>query len=263
MSPTNHYAHIDYRKVIAWPKRLAREWAFLERPFGALPSRRLLDLGCGTGEHARFFASHGFEVVGVDVSDTMLERAREDGVPAGVEFLKGDLVHVEKVVSGKFGGAICLGNTLTHITDRAALTELFTDVRAVLLPGAAFVIQVLNYERLLHTAQRSLPLTFIEDEEGEAIFLRVMTCRPDGSVIFTPSMLRYRPDSEPALEVITTHNVPLHGWTRTEMESALTAGGFGTLDVHGTMADVPYDAHESSDLVIVAHAPAVTPAQAW
>ena len=64
MSPTNHYAHIDYRKVIAWPKRLAREWAFLERPFGALPSRRLLDLGCGTGEHARFFASHGFEVVG-------------------------------------------------------------------------------------------------------------------------------------------------------------------------------------------------------
>lgn len=252
MSPTNHYAHIDYRKMIAWPKRLAREWAFLASPFGALPSRRLLDLGCGTGEHARFFAEKGFEVIGVDVSDTMLDRAREDGVPPGVQLLKGDLVHVESVVSGKFGGAVCLGNTLAHITDRATLTQLFKGVKSVLLPGAPLVIQVLNYERLVQTGQRSLPLTFIEDDEGEAIFLRVMTHHPDGSVTFTPSLLRYRKDGDPALEVITSHNVPLHGWKRPEMESALEAAGFTTRQLYGTMADVPYVDHDSSDLVVVA-----------
>lgn len=252
MSPTNHYAHIDYRKMIAWPKRLAREWAFLASPFGSLPSRRLLDLGCGTGEHARFFAEKGFEVVGVDVSDTMLDRAREDGIPPGVHLLKGDLIHVESVVSGKFGGAVCLGNTLAHITDHATLTQLFTGVRSVLLPGAPLVIQVLNYERLVQTGQRCLPLTFIEDDEGEAIFLRVMTHHPDGSVTFTPSLLRYRKDGDPALEVITSHNVPLHGWKRREMESALEAAGFTTRQLFGTMADVPYVDHDSSDLVVVA-----------
>ena len=83
MSPTNHYAHIDYRKMIAWPSAAEREWAFPRQPFGALPSQRLLDLGCGTGEHARFFAEKGFEVVGVDVSDTMLSgRARTARRPA-------------------------------------------------------------------------------------------------------------------------------------------------------------------------------------
>lgn len=252
MSSTNHYAHIDYRKVIAWPKRLTREWAFLEKPFAGLPSRRILDLGCGTGEHARFLAGKGFEVVGVDVSETMLDRAKEDGVPPGVQFVRGDLVHVESVVSGQFGGAICLGNTLVHITDHATLVALLTGVRKVLMPGAPLVLQVLNYERLVHTGQRCLPLTFIQDDEGEAIFLRVMTHKPGGGVIFTPAMLRYRPDGDPALEVMTAHNVPLHGWTRAELESALQAAGFLSRQLYGTMADVPYVDHESSDVVIVA-----------
>lgn len=252
MSSTSHYAHIDYSKMIAWPKRLEREWAFLSAPLGALASRRLLDLGCGAGEHARYFAEKGFEVVGVDVSDAMLTRAREGGAPAGVQFLKGDLVHVESVVTGTFGGAVCLGNTLAHIMDQDTLTQLFKGVRAVLLPGAPLIIQVLNYERLVHSGQRCLPLTFIQDEEGEAIFLRVMTHHDDGSVTFTPSLLRYRKDGDPALEVITSHNVPLRGWKRAEMEAALDAAGFTARELFGTMGQAPYADHDSTDLVVVA-----------
>jgi len=252
MSTTNHYAHIDYRKIIAWPKRLMREWAFLEKAFATLPSRRVLDLGCGTGEHARFLAEKGFEVVGVDVSDTMLARAREDDVPKGVTFIQGDLAHVDSVVSGQFGGAICLGNTLVHITKYDTLVELLRGVRKVLLPGAPLVVQVLNYERLVHDGQRCLPMTFIQDDEGEAIFLRVMTHKPDGGVVFTPAMLRYRPDGEPALEVMTAHNVPLHGWKRAELETALDSAGFTSRQLYGTMADVPHVDCESTDVVIVA-----------
>lgn len=252
MNTTNHYAHIDYRKMIAWPKRLEREWAFLSGPFESLPSKRLLDLGCGTGEHARYFADKGFEVVGVDVSETMLDRARDEDVPAAVQFLHGDLIHVESVVTGRFGGAVCLGNTLAHIMEQETLTQLFRGVRAVLLPGAPLVIQVLNYERLAHTGQRCLPLTFIQDQDGESIFLRVMTHHDDGSVTFTPSLLRYRQDAEPALEVITSHNVPLRGWKRAEMESALEEAGFASRELFGTMARVPYADHDSTDLVVVA-----------
>jgi len=252
MAPANHYAQIDYRKVIAWPKRLAREWRFIEPAFAALPSRRILDLGCGTGEHARFLAERGFEVVGVDASETMLDRAREGGLPGGVELLHGDLAHVETVVTGKFGGAICLGNTLVHITTAAVLAELLRGVRTVLLPGAPLLIQILNYQRLVQTGQRCLPMTFIEDEDGEAIFMRVMTHKPDGSVIFTPAMLRYRPDADPAIEVLTAHNVPLHGWRSGELDEALAAAGFTTRQLYGTMADVPYVAEESTDVVVVA-----------
>jgi glycine/sarcosine N-methyltransferase len=253
MSPstTDHYARLDYRKLIAWPKRLAREWAFLQAPLAETPSKRLLDLGSGTGEHARFLSGKGFEVVGVDVSEAMLEQARDGGAPDGVSFVQGDLVHVEAAVTGTFGAAICLGNTLTHITEPAALAQLCRGVRQVLLPGAPFVIQVLNYERLVRNGQRCLPLTFLQDEDGEAIFLRVMTHKPGGGVVFTPALLRYRPDGHPPLEVVTSHNVPLRGWLREDLESALEAGGFHERHIYGTMADTSYDPCESPDVVIV------------
>jgi glycine/sarcosine N-methyltransferase len=250
-SRSDHYARLDYRKLIAWPKRLAREWEFLQGPLGTAPSRRLLDLGSGTGEHARYLAGRGFEVVGVDASDAMLEQAREGGVPPGVRFVEGDLVHVESVVDGSFGAAICLGNTLTHITDRAQLRQLFAGVRQVLLPGAPFILQVLNYERLVRNGQRCLPLTFLQDEDGEAIFLRVMTHKPGGDVVFTPALLRYRPDGNPPLEVVTSHNVPLHGWVHGDLDEALADAGFSDRQLFGTMAEIPYDPCESTDVVIV------------
>jgi len=249
---TNHYSFFDYRKLIAWDKRLAREWAFLEKPLGEAPLRRVLDLGSGSGEHARFFASKGFGVVGVDVSEAMHARALETGVPEGVQFIKGDLLHVERVVEGTFGAAVCLGNTLSHVTDEASLAQLFAGVRQVLVPGAPFVLQILNYEHLAQSGQRALPLTFIEDEDGEAIFLRVMTFKPGGTVVFSPTVLRYRPEQEPALEVETSHNVELRAWSRDAIERALEASGFATRQLYGTMADVPYDAQASHDLVVVA-----------
>jgi SAM-dependent methyltransferase len=41
---------------------------------------RLLDVGCGTGAHTAAFAQRGWDVVGVDISEDLLERARERGV---------------------------------------------------------------------------------------------------------------------------------------------------------------------------------------
>jgi len=82
-----------------------------------------------------------------------------------------------------------------------------------------------------------------------------MDPRPDGTVVFTPSTLYYRPDGDPPLEVAATHNVLLRGWTRPELEAALERAGFTVRDLYGTVGLVPYQAGESPDLVIVARRP--------
>ena len=66
-------------------KDYAAEIELIERVFrlyGQGPVRRVLDLGCGTGGHAVPLAERGYEVVGVDRSPDMLQRAMRRGSSA-------------------------------------------------------------------------------------------------------------------------------------------------------------------------------------
>jgi cyclopropane fatty-acyl-phospholipid synthase-like methyltransferase len=47
-------------------------------------SGRVLDSGCGTGEHALLAASRGADVTGIDVAPTAIERARQKAAERGV-----------------------------------------------------------------------------------------------------------------------------------------------------------------------------------
>src|SRR5687767_10383583 len=45
---------------------------------------RILDLACGTGSVSEILAAQGFEVVGVDISGAMIERARQKAEGKGL-----------------------------------------------------------------------------------------------------------------------------------------------------------------------------------
>ena len=250
--PDDPYSRVDYRRFVAWPERIRREWPFLERVLATAPSRRVLDLGCGTGEHARFLASAGYAVVGIDASDSMVVKAREVPSAGHVEFVAGDMADVRRLTAGSFGAALCLGNTLPHIRDGETLARFLAGLRARLLPDAPFVLQILNYERIFRTAQRFLPLNFRTEDQDQIVFLRLMQLKPDGMVMFTPSTLRYRPDGEPPLEVVASHNVLLRGWTQPDLDRALGTAGFDQRSFFGTVGEAPYVPSESVDCVIVA-----------
>ena len=55
----------------------------LLRKYGAAQIDSILDLGCGTGNHALPLARRGFEVIGVDRSEFMIEQARKKAAASG------------------------------------------------------------------------------------------------------------------------------------------------------------------------------------
>ncbi|HEY8238305.1 MAG TPA: class I SAM-dependent methyltransferase [Candidatus Limnocylindrales bacterium] len=59
----------------------------------------VLDVGCGSGEHALLAAIGGLEVTGVDISQLAVERARAKARQRGLslEFLVGDVLALEKI----------------------------------------------------------------------------------------------------------------------------------------------------------------------
>jgi SAM-dependent methyltransferase len=247
--PTDPYSRLSYRRLIAWPARIEREAPFLREILAGAPSKRLLDLGCGTGEHARFLQEEGFEVTGVDASEAQLAQAREAG--QGPEFVKADLAELAAAVTGPFGGAIALGNGLPHLFPMD-MVRFLADLAGLLLPGAPVLFQVLNYDRILDQRVTSLPLNVREDDAERVVFLRLMDPRPDGTVLFNPTTLRWRPGEEPPVEVVTGKNVVLKAWRRVELSAALATAGLRVEEAFGGMRREAWDAGTSSDTVLIA-----------
>jgi SAM-dependent methyltransferase len=247
--PNDPYSRLSYRRLIAWPARIQREAPFLREALAGAPSKRLIDLGCGTGEHARFLHAEGFEVTGVDASEAQLVEAREAG--PGPEFVRADLAKLGAAVAGPFGAAISLGNGLPHL-HAPGMASFLGDLSRLLAPGAPVLFQLLNYDRILDGRVTSLPLNVREDDGERVVFLRLMDPRPDGTVLFNPATLRWRPGEEPPVEVVTAKNVLLKGWRRAELEGALGAAGFRAEAVFGGMRREAWDGTSSPDTVVLA-----------
>ena len=65
---------------------------FIEREIGFKKDAAILDIGCGTGRHAITLAQRGYSVTGIDLSDSMLAKARELAAASNVtvEFMRKD-----------------------------------------------------------------------------------------------------------------------------------------------------------------------------
>lgn len=101
---------------------------------------RVLDVGCGTGTHARYLAARGHPVVGIDFSATAIERARETvrGCDVDVSFRIGDALDLPPDL-GPFDTAVDSG--LFHAFD-AEERATYADELANLVPAGGRVVAV-------------------------------------------------------------------------------------------------------------------------
>ena len=240
---------VMYRdEFIDWPKRLAAERPLLEWVLADAPVKLVLDLGCGVGRHARLLAGLGYEVVGIDGSEDVLERAQDEGLPEGVQLLLAEMGAVEMAVRGQFGAAVCLGNTLPYLLSTESLSRMLTGLRRRLLPGAPLLLQVLNYDRIFAAAEPALPVEWIPSAGGELKIVREVEPRPDGIVLHTTSAMR---GEDPQMEVVGTHANLLRGWRRAELEVLLDVARFSIREIYGNMQMAAFDEDQSLELVIV------------
>jgi SAM-dependent methyltransferase len=254
------YTRSEYRKVIAWPERIEREAPFLEHVLGEASPRRLLDVGCGTGEHSRHFAERGFTTVGIDISENMIEDAvglagpTEAGGSARYELR--EAAAAADLPEAPFGGAICLGNTLAFLESEEELARFLGGIAAALAPGAPFLVQLLNYERIEMKGIRHLPLNFRslpeEEGDGEIVFLRILDPRGDGTIDFFPVSMTIRPDHEPPVEIRSARQAKHIAWKRATLEKAFASAGFDRIRMLGGMSEMPFEPLDSPDLVLIA-----------
>ncbi len=108
--------------------------AFARLADEGLLTGRLLDAGCGTGEHALLAAAHGADVTGVDVSPLAIERARGKAAARGLKarFEVADALHL-----GQLGATFdtVIDSGLFHVFDDDGRAQYVASLAGVLRSG--------------------------------------------------------------------------------------------------------------------------------
>lgn len=160
-----------YDLIVRWKERLAQEIPDLASLFRQNKVKKVLDVRCGTGEHALALAKKGFAVLGLERSTLMFGTAQEkwqnlpENLKKRVEFLSGDYLKILKGKPADFGAAIFMGNALSH--EPHDFREVLRAVSNRLLPKAIIVLQLLNSEKILKTGNRLLQFNIAPAKLGE------------------------------------------------------------------------------------------------
>jgi SAM-dependent methyltransferase len=132
------------------------------------PGKRVLEIGCGTGNFTALFAESGANIVAVDISPDLLERARMRGLPPDrVVFLRKRFEECD--IDGPFDAVI--GSSILHHLDVVAALPL---ILRLLKPGGWFSFAEPNYlnpQVFLERKLRFLPV-FQYTSPDETAFVR-------------------------------------------------------------------------------------------
>jgi SAM-dependent methyltransferase len=127
----------------------AAEWPSLQAQIPDLQSLRVVDLGCGYGWFCRWAREQGAQsVLGIDVSERMLERAGTMTSDPGITYRRADLERVDTdslLGAGQFDFAY--SSLALHYIEN--LSGLLAALHRALAPGARFVFSV---EHPIYTA---------------------------------------------------------------------------------------------------------------
>jgi SAM-dependent methyltransferase len=129
------YKDKDYAGESRYIRELLAEYA-------GEATRSILELGCGTGTHAALLSNMGFDVLGVDLSEAMLEEANTRAAQTGLSATRLEFVHgdVRTFRAGRtFDAALALFHVLSYQTSDHDVCSTLATAAAHLPAGGLFI----------------------------------------------------------------------------------------------------------------------------
>ncbi|MER7417680.1 methyltransferase domain-containing protein [Micromonospora peucetia] len=119
-----------------YPERMGDAWLRLHARVAPGAERSLLDVGCGTGIVAARFAAAGYRIVGVDISEAMIARARERLAGTDALLIASDATDFE--VPRPCAFALSTYDILNHVGGIDRIRAYLRRVHAAVVPGGWF-----------------------------------------------------------------------------------------------------------------------------
>ena len=235
----------QYDDIVGGTKRLEGAGKLANWLVESHHAKRVLDVACGTGLHARALAERGVQVVAADASEAMLREAIADTDDAGdlIEWVHAPMEEIAQKAAGPFDAILCMGNSLPHLLTDEQLRATVHGFRALLARTGIAVVQILNYDRILNRRERVVGIT----RNGDTEYVRFYDFLPE-RLCFNILELTWQGDKcEPTL-----HQTELRPFRAAELCAAFAEAGLSEPKLYDGLRFNEFDSEESDGLLLVA-----------
>lgn len=134
--------YAKYYDVLYSDKDYNKECDFIENVFSEFldkKPKKILDVGCGTGNYMTVLLRRGYDVTGIDASASMAslaeKKVRHLGFGSKITVNKMSAFHFDEA----FDAAICMFAVLNYVTDTKELIQSLSNIRKHLKKGGLFL----------------------------------------------------------------------------------------------------------------------------
>jgi SAM-dependent methyltransferase len=119
----------------------------------------ILDIGCGTGHHVSSLGAKGFDVLGIDISPSMIDKAKENY--PDYKFKVADALNGGEFNPDSFTHILCMYFTIYYFQDKSLF---FNNCMKWLMPGGYLIIHLVDRDRFDPILPPGNPLMYVSPQ---------------------------------------------------------------------------------------------------
>ncbi|MFQ5933027.1 MAG: class I SAM-dependent methyltransferase [Dehalococcoidia bacterium] len=208
-----------------------------------------LELACGTGRVTLLLANAGFEVTGIDFSDSMLAQARDKASQQGinVEWIKADVRNFD--LGRKFPLVIFPFRSIAELHTLRDLEACLSCVKRHLSPEAGFIIDAFNpsLDILNRNPKEKHPFAQYPDPDGKGTVIVTHSNVYDAATQVNTITLFYK---LPGRTEEATEELAMRMHFPQELEALLHYNGFKIEAKYGDYDETPFTPSANVQLTV-------------
>jgi SAM-dependent methyltransferase len=217
-----HVYHAMYKSIFDYQK----EFDFYNSLLKKYQRQSILEIGCGTGNLAPYFLEAGYNYIGLDLYDEMLQIARQNHPESKDAFVQGDMRELH--LSQTFDGVIITGRSFCYMITNRDVMGAFQSIHGTLKEGGILIFDSFRADELLPNLKKE---SSQQVEANDSKYLRVNRTSLNLETGWTWNWdAEYHIEEKgQAKKIITDHSV-LRAFTEDELKLFLHLNRYNVLE---------------------------------
>lgn len=220
---------------------------FFDAIFKENKVKSILDCACGTGKDLSLLSLLGYEVVGSDISKSMLAQAKKNMTDSEKEIPlhRVDYRFLHKYFKIKFDAAVCLSSSILHMTNNKEVIQAFRSMYKVLKDNGILILSQGTTDKQWKEKPRFI--LAVNDKDFSRLF--VIDYKNKGARYNVLDIYHKGKKSELKVWSVDYPQMLL----KDDYKKLLKLAGFRKVNFYGSYHFEPYNKRKSDVLIVVAH----------